>query len=67
MQNILATTKMDARALTNEYFAISAADIFWGCRQNYALPPLPAPLPPLQTPHLILPMDRLGMAIVDEL
>jgi hypothetical protein len=66
MNIIATTTKMDAHVPTNEYFAIPAADIFWGCGQNYTLPPLPVP-PPLQTPHLILLMDRLRLAIVDEL
>ena len=67
MNIVATTTKMDANVPTDEYFAIPAVDIFWGCGQNYILPPLPAADPPLQTPHLILAMERLRLAIVDEL
>jgi hypothetical protein len=39
MNIVATTTKMDVNVPTDEYFAIPAVDIFWGCGQNYILPP----------------------------
>jgi hypothetical protein len=60
MEVVEMTTKMDAFTQTQEAFTIPAAEIFWGCGNNYQLPQLPSP-------NLVLEMERLRTAIVDDI
>jgi hypothetical protein len=60
MNIVQSTAKLPVANPTNIVFMIPAVEIFWGCGPNYQLPPLPSA-------NLVLSLEHLRLAIVDEM